>query len=232
MRKNIIDLLMFTLTVALISCEDKNKTENNPLSGPSLKFDSTGSVRAGSVTLYGTITNSGGLLVAGKGVVYSDTTEIPTFKQLSKAATGEGTGVFNTPITGLKPRTNYKIRLFARNFKDTTYSEVISFISAPLVAKVSAATLDSLGSDLVKVSSNLTDNSLETIFDKGFVYGTAASPNIVSGQKIVVDTDSTEKAFSGTIQNLTPNKQYFIRPFVRNRGGVGYGTQLIITTKP
>ena len=233
MKKNFVYLFIAgsLLTAGFTACTDDSRKENNPLSGPTLRFDSVGGIKAGSVTLFGSITNSGGLLVSGKGILYSDTTNNPTFKHVIKAATGEGTGVFSTAATPLKPRTTYYARMFARNFMDTTYSDVISFFSAPALGKVAAGVVSEFGRDTLNISSALTDNSFEIIYDRGFVYGPATAPTIAN-TIVSVNSDSTENGYSAVIRNLAPGKKYFIRPYVRNRGGVGYGTQATVTMQP
>jgi hypothetical protein len=233
MKRNIVQLFLIasTFSILLFSCEDDATTPSKPVSAPVLRYDSLGAVRSGSVTFFGAVTSGGNLSVGGRGVLYSDTVDVPTFAHTLKAATGEGIGAFSTVLTGLKPRTNYKARIFARNAMDTTYSDVIAFFSAPLAAKVSAGIMVAVGRDTIEVKSSLTDTSSESIYDRGFVYGTASSPNILTGTKLVVGGSSLGD-FSGILRNLLPDKQYYIRPFVRNRGGVGYGTQVIVRTLP
>ncbi|HOY96447.1 MAG TPA: hypothetical protein PK509_11960 [Catalimonadaceae bacterium] len=233
MKKNFVYLCLAgsLLTAGFTACTDETRKDNKPLSGPTLRFDSVGGVKAGSSTLFGSITNSGGLLISGKGILYSDTTSNPTFKHVVKVATGEGTGLFSTAATPLKPRTTYYARLFARNYMDTTYSDVITFFSAPALAKVSAGVVSEFGRDTLNVSSTLTDNSFETIYDRGFVYGEFTNPTLVN-TIVSVNSDSTENGFSTVIRNLGPGRRYYIRPFVRNRGGVGYGAQAIVVLQP
>jgi hypothetical protein len=219
------------ITASFTACTDETRKDNHPLSGPALRFDSVGGVKAGSSTLYGSITSSGGLLISGKGILYSDTTNNPTFRHVVKPATGEGTGVFSTAATPLKPRTTYYARVFAYNFMDTTYSDVITFFSAPALGKVAAGVVSEFGRDTLNISSALTDNSSEIIYDRGFVYSGTTAPTIAN-TILTVNSDSTENGFSAIIRNLTPGKKYFIRPYVRNRGGVGYGTQATVTMQP
>jgi hypothetical protein len=238
MKKSLIYFIFSGLAFAslLSSCEDKDREKNNPISAPSLRFDTVGAVKTGTFTVYGNITNSGNLFIQGKGILYSDTAAVPSFRHVVKTATSEGAGSFNGVATGLKPLTVYKFRLFARNYVDTTYSEVFEYKSAPLTAKVSAGVLSSVDRTSVMVSSTLTDNSGETILDRGFVVGTAANPQINTRfgdyNFVSVSSDSTENTYTTTIQNLTPAKRYFIRPYVRNRGGIGYGAQIDVTTLP
>jgi hypothetical protein len=162
--------------------------------------------------------------------------EMPVIDQV-KIATGDGAGVFSAALAGLKPRTNYRFRLFARNMVDTNYSEVYSFFSAPNLPSLSAAVVvDSSRWDSLVVSSSLITNGSESIFDRGFVIAKTNNPfiNTKAGEInfVSVDSDSSLNGFQNTIRNLQPSTKYFIRPYARNRGGVGYGVQVAIRTKP
>lgn len=239
MKTKLIFSIFLAPALALLnfSCEDPDRGMNAPLSAPALRFDSVGAVRTGQFTVYGNITNSGGLLVQGRGVLFSETAEVPGFKDQVKIATGDGAGIMTAALTALKPRTTYRFRLFARNFKDTSYSAVFSWFSAPLLPALSACGVaDSSRWDSLVVSSGLTGNGGETIFDRGFVISKVSNPpiNTRPGEQnfISVDSDSSRTNFQATIRNLARNTRYFIRPYSRNRGGIGYGTQVTIRTAP
>jgi hypothetical protein len=239
MKTNFINTIFPVIAIAALSfgCEDPERGKNGPIAAPSLRFDSVGLVKTGSSTIYGNIINSGGLLTQGKGVLFSDTATTPSFKHQVKIATGDGAGVFSAALAGLKPRTNYRFRLFARNMVDTNYSEVYSFFSAPNLPSLSAAVVvDSSRWDSLVVSSSLITNGSESIFDRGFVIAKTNNPfiNTKAGEInfVSVDSDSSLNGFQNTIRNLQPSTKYFIRPYARNRGGVGYGVQVAIRTKP
>jgi hypothetical protein len=220
-----------------IACEDPERGENKPLTAPALRFDSVGAVKTGSFTVYGNITSSGGLLVQGRGVLYSETSETPGFKDLIKAATGDGIGIMTAALNGLKPRTTYRFRLFARNWMDTTYSDVFTYFSAPTTPALSAAVIiDSTRRDSIVVESQLTSNGGETIFDRGFVISRVNNPaiNTKPGEInfVAIDSDSSLNTFRAVVRNFVPQTRYFIRPYARNRGGIGYGTTVSILSKP
>jgi hypothetical protein len=225
------------LSLMLFSCEDPERGKNGPLSAPTLRFDSVGAVKAGQFTVYGNITNSGGLLVQGRGVLFSETAEVPGFKDQVKVATGDGAGIMTATLAGLKPRTTYRFRLFARNNADTSYSDVFSWFSAPALASLSAGTVaDSTRWDSLVVASGLTANGGEQILDRGFVVSKVSNPFINTRQGeynfISVDSDSSLNGYQATIRNLAKGTRYYIRPYARNRGGVGYGSQVSIRTAP
>lgn len=239
MNTNLLkQVLIWTgLGMSLFSCEDPERGKNGPLAAPTLRFDSVGAVRTGQFTVYGNIINSGGLFVQGRGVLFSETAETPGFKDQVKTATGDGAGIMSAALTGLKPRTTYRFRLFARNLIDTAYSDVFTWFSAPSLASLAAGSIaDSSRWDSLVVASSLTGNGGETIIDRGFVVSKTSNSaiNTRPGQInfISIDSDSSLTGFKGVVRNLARDTRYFIRPYARNRGGVGYGTQVSIRTAP
>jgi len=225
------------LALLIFSCEDPERGKNGPLTAPSLRYDSVGAVKSGSFTVYGNITNSGGVLVQGRGVLFSETAETPGFSDQVKTATGDGAGLMTAALAGLKHRTTYRFRLFARNWVDTSYSDVFTYFSAPsLPALAPCIVLDSTRRDSIVVSTSLTANGGETLKDRGFVVSRLNNPaiNTKPGEInfIAVDSDSTLNSFQTVIRNLAGQTRYYIRPYARNRGGIGYGNQVTFITKP
>lgn len=225
------------LSLLIFSCEDPERGKNGPISAPGLRFDSVGAVKAGSFTVFGNITSSGGLVVQGRGILFSESSEVPSFKDQVKIATGDGAGVMSGALPGLKPRTNYRFRLFARNWKDTSYSDVFTYFSAPSLPALSAGlVIDSTRWDSLVVESSLSGNGGETLLDRGFVVSKQSNPAINTRlgdyNFISVDSDSSLNSFRTAVKGLTTGVRYYIRPYARNRGGVGYGTQVSVLTKP
>lgn len=78
-----------------------------------------------SVSIGGTIFNSGGTQVTQRGVVY-DTIPSPSL-QNNVITSGSGIGVFNLMINGLSDTTLYHTRAFATNSIGTSYGNDVSF---------------------------------------------------------------------------------------------------------
>ena len=234
----ILTSLIGLVSLSLVSCEDKDREDNRPLSKPEIQLDSIGLVRTGSVLVYGNVTNSGNLYIQGKGIFFTDDpSRTLTFGSIAPRSAADGGGTFSIPLTGLKPRTTYRARFFARNYIDTAYSQEFTFFSAPTLGSVTAASALEVGRDTVKVSSTLTGNGSETILDRGFIIGRSTNPQINTKKGdynfLAVDSDSTRgTTFTGIVRNLEPGKTYYLRPYVRNRGGIGYGPQAVVTTQP
>ena len=73
----------------------------------------------------GNITNNGGSVVTERGVVWS-TSSSPTLEDASSTS-GDGSGSFNSKITGLSEKTTYYVRAYATNSQGTSYGNEVSF---------------------------------------------------------------------------------------------------------
>ncbi|MBW6501118.1 MAG: hypothetical protein K0B05_06965 [Bacteroidales bacterium] len=74
----------------------------------------------------GDITYDGGGAVTERGVCWSDTNQQPTIND-NRTSDGEGSGHFNSIITGLEQGTLYFVRAYAINSAGVSYGEMISF---------------------------------------------------------------------------------------------------------
>lgn len=91
------------------------------------------SIAQTSATSGGNITSDGAASITSRGVCWSNTTTSPTIAN-NRTSDGNGTGTFNSSLTGLTPNTTYYIRAYATNSKGTAYGDVKTFTtSASLV---------------------------------------------------------------------------------------------------
>src|SRR5690606_28708854 len=89
---------------------------------PVVTTKSPSSVAARSAVTGGTVTNTGGLAVTDRGVVYG-TSPNPDVDNDIVVHTGTGGGTFSSLLTGLTPNTKYYYRAFATNSLGTSYGE-------------------------------------------------------------------------------------------------------------
>jgi hypothetical protein len=80
-------------------------------------------------------------------------------------------------------------------------------------------------SGVVSVSGNVTFDGESSVTERGFVYGTSASPTI-SNNKILIGSGTG--AFSGTSPTLSSGTYYF-RAYATNGVGTTYGAQTSVT---
>jgi len=78
-----------------------------------------------------------------------------------------------------------------------------------------------------------------TVTSYGFVIGTSTSPALndngtapsgVTKHELGTKYETTGVAFSKDLESLTPNTEYFVRPYAINGAGIGYGAQTSFTT--
>jgi uncharacterized protein (TIGR02145 family) len=98
------------------------KTINVPIVSTALIIDITGnSSKSG-----GTTTSDGGSAITSRGIVW-DTKSNPTITLSTKTTDGNGSGVFQSLISGLTVNTKYYVRAYATNLAGTSYGDELSF---------------------------------------------------------------------------------------------------------
>ncbi|MGY5352331.1 Calx-beta domain-containing protein [Wenyingzhuangia sp. IMCC45533] len=91
-----------------------------------------------SSTLGGIVTNQGGTTVTERGIVYAVTTDNSNPEiggaNVVKVQIGDGTGIFNSTISGLSANTDYSYNSYAINGSGTSYGTVKNFSTLALIA--------------------------------------------------------------------------------------------------
>jgi hypothetical protein len=82
-----------------------------------------------SAIIGGNVTDDGGATVTDRGVYYSRSANPETTG--TKVQIGNGTGIFNTTLSGLAPNTPYYIKAYATNSMGPSYGNQISFTTLP-----------------------------------------------------------------------------------------------------
>ena len=67
-----------------------------------------------------------------------------------------------------------------------------------------------------------------SIESRGLCWSTSANPTI--DDNVIIEGTGTG-SFTGTLTNLLPNTQYYVRAFATNSAGTGYGNQVTFTTE-
>ncbi|WP_162784046.1 hypothetical protein [Aurantimicrobium sp. MWH-Uga1] len=75
--------------------------------------------------------------------------------------------------------------------------------------------------NIISASGNVTSENGSTVTDRGFVYGTTASPTVNDGK---ISVGNGLGAFSGTTGTL-PGGTYYVRAFATNSNGTTYGSE-------
>jgi len=75
---------------------------------------------------------------------------------------------------------------------------------------------------------NITSDGGTTITARGVVWSTSANPTTTLTTKTSNGTGTG--SFSSTLTNLAPKTNYYVRAYVTNSAGTGYGNEIIFTT--
>jgi hypothetical protein len=106
----------FTTTMVLPSVTTQAVSNKNASGG------------GGTATFNGTIVNVGDPAYTERGFVYGAVHNPTVDDDTKKIASGTGTGVFSSNITGLTEGTTYYVRAYATNSKGTAYGSEVNFV--------------------------------------------------------------------------------------------------------
>jgi hypothetical protein len=137
MRKLQLRSMLFAAAILAftISCSKDDDNNNGNNGGNNTPGDgiTTATVHTSEVTMVeqtsvlvrGSVSKDGGATVTRRGFVWA-TSSNPTLSN-NVVESGDGTGAFSEPITGLTKNTLYYVRAFATNSKGTSYGSNIGF---------------------------------------------------------------------------------------------------------
>jgi len=121
---------------------------------PTVVTNDASGITTSGATLGGNVTASGGATVTERGFVYGSSAN-PTIggAGVTKVTVGDGTGSFNTAITGLAASTPYHVRAYATNAAGTSYGSDVSFTTSAADTTAPAAPTITVG------AGSTTDNT-------------------------------------------------------------------------
>jgi hypothetical protein len=208
---------------------------------PTVVTNDASGITASGATLGGNVTASGGATVTERGFVYGSSAN-PAIggAGVTKVIVGDGTGSFNTAISGLAASTPYHVRAYAINSAGTSYGLDKDFTTltggggggdpspvAPTVVTNDASGITASGATL---GGNVTASGGATVTERGFVYGSSANPAIGgAGVTKVIVGDGTG-SFNTAISGLAASTPYHVRAYAINSAGTSYGTDKGFTT--
>ena len=186
------------------------------------------SITSTSATSGGTISLTGGAPHSEKGLVYGTTTN-PTISNTKLIDTTAGLD-WTTNITGLTGNTKYYIRAFATNIMGTSYGNLDSLVTLPVVPTLTTSNIISITDSSAISGGNISSNGGAAITDRGIVWGISQNPTLPS-------TDTTKNGtgtglFTSNLRGLNGSTTYYVRAYATNSAGTGYGNQVSFTTLP
>jgi len=139
-------------------------------------------------------------------------------------------GGFSTPIEGFSPGTEFHIWAFAENEDGRKYGEPITFttLSADLPT-VETGGIMNVTPTTAQCEYNVLSDGGSPVHERGLCWGTTPAPTIDGAH--TTEGPGTGN-FIGTMGELTPVTDYFVRPFAINEVGIAYGDQRTFGTPP
>jgi uncharacterized protein (TIGR02145 family) len=221
MKKNIFIIFLVFIVATLFSIAGCNKKEV-----PVLETNPVTDINATSAVCGGNIIYDGGETVLSRGVCWSTNTE-PSIKDV-KTSDGAGAGTFSSPVTNLKPATNYYIRAYATTSSGTGYGMVMSFKTlgdTPTITTQSATNVTASSVTLIAfINANYLTTNVSFEYGTSIAYGTIA---LAAQSSIEGNTISEVRA---NISGLTAGTTYHFRVKSENPLGVVYGIDMVFTT--
>lgn len=179
-------------------------------------------------TCGGRITDLQGNTVKERGVCWN-TASNPT-RAHSYKASADQTDNFTVRISGLKAQTTYHVRAYVIAATGETYygqDELFTTTHEIRLPQASGTTVSNVGVGGATLRATVTNDGDGNISDAGFCYSTSSSPSIAD-YKLSCGTQTS--TFSKVLTGLQENTRYYVRAYVTNERGTGYGAQAEFTT--
>ena len=175
------------------------------------------------------ITADGGNSITARGIKYNSDLALLQSKIGLTVNAGDGSGVLNAVIMNLDPGTTYYYYAFATNSAGTTYTEIRTTSTLPLVVGTTVAS--NLSSKSVTLTASILDDGGKAITESGFVYSTSSYLNINS-PKIVNTLNVGSATYFCNMVYLLTNTTYYVRAYAKNSAGTEFGEMMTFTTFP
>jgi len=187
------------------------------------------SITASTAISGGNVLSGGGVPVTARGVVWS-TSEDPTLESNSGYTTdGEGTGEFESSITGLTPDKTYYVRAYSTNNAGTSYGNQQTFISLDGIIILTTSSITNITLTSALCGGSITSDGGATITACGVVWNTIEEPTLENNIGYTSDGEGTGE-FESSLTNLTPGTTYYVRAYSTNSVGTSYGNQQTFNT--
>ena len=213
-------LTLFILSIFIISCSAEDSCEPTP----KLTTSEATEITDVSATVTGTITPpTCDETVTSQGFVYGES-ELPTVDDTKIIKSGN---IISASLTNLEQNKVYFIRTFFENPTGVYYGNEISFTTIVGDALVQTISISNVSFNSAYVLGKVISNGGGSIISKGFCFTTKPNPTV--DDQIVEGVDDNNQ-FNSTLNNLTPNTQYYLKAYAENESGVFYGEEMVFKT--
>jgi uncharacterized protein (TIGR02145 family) len=158
------------LQIPLNTIDSITYTISNPGNLTTISTTTISSISSTTAISGGNITNNGGTSVTQRGICWSTNINPTTANNIT--SDGNGTGIFNSNLTGLTPNTIYYVRAYAINSAGTAYGNEISFTTSQIIISNpgSGVTFDGYTYPSIVLGNGqewMTENLRTTIYANG-----------------------------------------------------------------
>ncbi|WP_460971150.1 LamG-like jellyroll fold domain-containing protein [Spirosoma migulaei] len=206
-------------------------------SSPTVTMQPPTDILTTSAAVRMTITSTGNSTITRYGICYSATNTVPDINKdnvvdQTTALPINSSAPFS--LTALLPNTLYYVRSFAVNSSVSTpgYSDVQTFRTGqnPAVAVNGTA---SIGTTTASVNFVVTSPGSPAAVEYGICYSSSSStPDIKNSSTVKVTSPAPNANVVVNLNDLTPNKTYYYRPYAMTASGdVIYGDVMTFTTQ-
>ncbi|MDR3137459.1 MAG: hypothetical protein LBT73_01060 [Tannerellaceae bacterium] len=234
MKQTVHTFLSATVIILiLIGCAEEPEVRDEIFGAkvPEVVIDSTGSLKATQITVYGRVVQENGVPVTEIGFQWRPETTLPqdyTQGDSMKASDG-GKGSFSQVLKPLKSATAYYVRAYARNKVGTQYSEELYFATIQGLGSVETLEAEEVRAGSFVTCGRIVHKGEGEIIRRGFYYSTASLTSAVAPKDSLVSDRETD-TFTCTLEDLHPATTYYVQAFVTNHIGTSLGNEKIVTT--
>jgi len=176
------------------------------------------------------ITKDGGADILSKGICW-DSIPNPSISNSNTPRYNNGAGPdsFTSPITGLKPNTQYWVRAYAQNEIGVGYGTAKSFLTNayPVLVKT---TVSEIGATIAIAEGEISDDGRTPILERGFCWSKGSEPTVALTTKTIDRTTTGIGTFTAKIRSLDYVEKYYVRAYATNGLGTSYGSLESFTT--
>ncbi|MBR4837148.1 MAG: hypothetical protein IK004_01760 [Bacteroidales bacterium] len=211
---------------------DVNKTEvksfrTKDYSQPTVETIEVFDITSSSVKCNVEVKDDGGSAITERGVCWSSH-QTPTVNDAHVTSVGN-TGHFTCEITNLDEVTTYYVRAYATNDYGICYGDQITFTTEHNIVLPTVSTNGVMFKDTYAVATGtIVSDGYGTISVKGVCWSQSDNPTIDNAHTTIDNGDVGP--YQSEIANLLPSTTYYIRAYVTNEAGTGYGEQREFTT--
>jgi len=169
----------------------------------------------------------GGLEISEYGIVYGTEEGVDT-QNAQKVVLEVTSNDLKTLVEGLEDNQTYYVKSYAIANGETYYSKEVSFVTAMYAAPVLEIETENVKGETFDAKVKATSGTPLPVLEYGLVYATSTEPTVENATKIVFGEGDGEKTL--TVEGLTEDTAYYIRPYAVNKNGVSYGEEVLVLT--